>query len=86
MFLQIDNLFLNNLSTQWKLFNTHHMNDCCADRWDIPSRELKGAHGSQSDNSRYPYAVVFTSPLTSRLCSQLQELQELPVAVWHVNS
>ena len=25
-------------------------------------------------------AVVFTSPLTSRLCSQLQELQELPTS------
>ena len=24
--------------------------------------------------------VVFTSPLTSRLCSQLQELQELPTS------
>ena len=25
-------------------------------------------------------AVVFTSPLTSRLCSQLQELQKLPTS------
>ena len=40
----------------------------------------KGAHGPQSDNSRYLCAVVFTSPLTSRLCSQLQELQELPAS------
>ena len=38
------------------------------------------AHSSQSDNSRYPCTVVFTSPLTSRLCSQLQELQELPTS------
>ena len=40
----------------------------------------KGAHGSQSDYSRYPCAVVFTSPLTSRLCFQLRELQELPTS------
>ena len=45
-----------------------------------------GAHGSQSDDSTYLArtweicAVVFTSPLTSRLCSQLQELQELPTS------
>ena len=42
-----------------------------------------GAHGYQSDDSTYLArtweicAVVFTSPLTSRLCSQLQELQRL---------
>ena len=45
-----------------------------------------GAHGSQSDDSTYLArtreicAVVFTSPLTNRLCSQLQELQELPTS------
>ena len=43
-------------------------------------------HGSQSDDSTYLArtwkicAVVFNSPLTSRLCSQLQELQELPTS------
>ena len=37
--------------------------------------------GSQrSHDSTYPCAVVFTSPLTSKLCSQLQELQELPTS------
>ena len=40
----------------------------------------KDAHGSQSDDRTYPCAVVFTSPLTSRFCSQLQELQELPTS------
>ena len=40
----------------------------------------EGANGSQSDNSRNPCAVVFTSLLTSRLYSQLQELQELPTS------
>ena len=45
-----------------------------------------GVHGSQSDDST-PLArtweicaVVFISSLTSRLCSQLQELQELPTS------
>ena len=40
----------------------------------------KGAHGSQSDDRTYPCAVVFTSPLTNRLCSQLKELKELPAS------
>ena len=39
-----------------------------------------GAHGSQSNYSTYPCAVVFTWPLTSRLCSQSQELLELPTS------
>ena len=45
-----------------------------------------GAHGSQSDDSTYLARtweicdVVFTSPLTSRLCCQLQELQGLPTS------
>ena len=49
----------------------------------FPRASSNGAHGSQSDDSTYLaliYAVVFTSPLTSRLCSQLQELQELPTS------
>ena len=49
----------------------------------FPQVSSNGAHGSQSDDSTYLaliYAVVFTSPLTSRLCSQLQELQELPTS------
>ena len=49
----------------------------------FPRASSKGAHGSQSDDSPYLAsicAVVFTSPLTSRLCSQLQELQELPTS------
>ena len=40
----------------------------------------KGDHGSNSDDRTCPRAVVFTSPLPSRLCSQLQELQELPTS------
>ena len=59
----------------------------------IYPREISkgGASGPQSDDSTYLArtweicAVVFTSPLTSRLCSQLQELQELPTSplrVW----
>ena len=46
----------------------------------FPRASSKGAHGSQSDDSTYLAkicAVVFTLPLTSRLCSQLQELQEV---------
>ena len=49
----------------------------------FPRASSKGAHGSHSDDSTYLAlicAVVFTSPLTSRLCSQLQELQELPTS------
>ena len=46
----------------------------------FPHASPKGAHVSQSDDRTYPCAVVFTSPLTSRLCSQLQELQELPTS------
>ena len=51
--------------------------------WIFPRASSKGAHGSQSDDSTYLAkicAVVFTSPLTSRLCSQVQELQELPTS------
>ena len=46
----------------------------------FPRASSNGAHGSQSNDSTSPCAVVFTSPLTSRLCSQLQELQELPTS------
>ena len=46
----------------------------------FPQASSNGAHDSQSDDSTSPCAVVFTSPLTSRLCSQLQELQELPTS------
>ena len=49
-------------------------------------RAPKRVHGSQSDNSRCPCAVVFASPLTSRLCSQLQELQELPTSPLRMRS
>ena len=46
----------------------------------LPRESSKeGAHGSQSDNRTCSCAVVFTSPLTSRLCSQLQKWQELPI-------
>ena len=54
----------------------------------FPRASSKGGHGSQSDDSTYLAlicAVVFTSPLTSKLSSQLQELQELPTSplrVW----
>ena len=44
----------------------------------IPRASSKGARGSHSNDWAYPCAAVFTSPLTSRLCSQVQELQELP--------
>ena len=43
------------------------------DRWDTPSSELQRC-------LRLSERLVFTSPLTSRLCSQLQELQELPTS------
>ena len=46
----------------------------------FPRASSKGAHGSQRDNRMYPCAVVFTSLLTSRLCSRLQELQVLPTS------
>ena len=52
-----------------------------------PRESSRFAHGSQSDDSTYLArtwkicAVVLTSPLTSRLCSQLQELQELPTSL-----
>ena len=42
----------------------------------FPRASSKDAHGSQSNDSTYLAlicAVVFTSPLTSRLCSQIQE-------------
>ena len=35
---------------------------------------------TQSDDRTYPCAVAFTLPLTSRLCFQLQELQEMPTS------
>ena len=47
----------------------------------FPRVSSKGAHGSRRYDRTYPCAVVFTSPLTSRLCSQLQELQELPTSL-----
>ena len=46
----------------------------------FPRASFKGAHGPQSDDGTYPCAVVFNSPLTSRLCSQVQELPELPTS------
>ena len=53
---------------------------CLCSRIYPQASSKEGPHGSQSNNSRYPCAVVFTSPLTGRLCSQLQELQELPTS------
>ena len=43
----------------------------------FPQVSFKCAHCSQSDDITYLCAVVFTSPLTSRLCCQLQKIQEL---------
>ena len=61
--------------------NAYYVICCYIDRWDssdiFPRASSKGAHVSQSDVRTYPCAVVFTSPLTSGLCSKLQELQEL---------
>ena len=47
----------------------------------FPQASSKGASGFQSNESTYPSAVVFTSPMTRELCSQLQELQELPTSL-----
>ena len=47
----------------------------------FPRASSNGAHGSQSDDSIYLVSDMRCSLyLTSRLCSQLQELQELPTS------
>ena len=51
---------------------------CYIDRWDIPSSELQRC--SWLSERWQHISGLDTSPLTSRLCSQLQELQELPTS------
>ena len=46
----------------------------------FPRASFKKARASQSHDGTYPCAVIFTSPLTNGLFSQLQELLELPTS------
>ena len=41
----------------------------------FPQASSKGAHRPQSHESTFLALICAASPLTSRLCSQLQELQ-----------